>query len=1062
MRLLKLLFLFLLFSCNRDASQPRLVHEPAKPPAELLKEDITPGIENSLSETVLDLKNWREKKISATQEFQSKVHAWNNDLLKNGTPEQWSAYEKIVLSGCDDLLRSCENVGILRTSPLSVAVLQKMASQKSDAESYYKLLLMALDIQNKTFTPSLLNDLAKRSKEYRQILKTKNQDARLEAFDRVLKLIVAEMESGRIVISDKSWIEDLDFFSSSNEDDVVLAARLFMYKDSKTTELTDGFKKTISTAFGKPTSLVQKYNEIEKVSGHLIPALELKKPEENEYLFLLDQILSDKFPSRLASRVYEVTRKNQRALLEAADGALKIQLAYVLHLSQQDMQDFLKKTTQFTPSEYFPEAQKSLSRSLSASRGVRQRAETVQNFLQLALGSSGDPELRQLLDKISGLDKTQKVLIAYPQFVAVVFKLLSEGTDMQTELKIPVSLGYWFPRFRILLYFLHQNDNYLLPFAYGNDTDPLTYFEALESIAMGLKTKTLNVEGATLDKFLTEMFDSALTMEMPGQVTTDGSRGNMLTKRIQNLEMKYSGPEWPQFLMMCEALKHKKSFPRSLSIQELKAGPTLGETFDLLNNDFVGTNTRTSTSAKATIYARGYYVFSHVLVDQLEWIRLDLLPLLRHYQILREISAAQGLETPLLSERMEAVKTKIKYFLNLLNTRRKEFFPCFYDVMAYEREMMAKVLSYEMSFWKAIHREMKLMRQDPAYVSPLNKSPLAYTLPNGVIWRSRISGDATVAYNFDEFLRIKNYVEKGGLGVNLPALDGVVQIQLPPDMAKDDFYEKSGYRRLDFVESETDFVNQAMRSSGFGDKNVRFFWFQSYALSILNFRQTYDAYALLLKLNTQVQEVLGMAPLITMDEFVQMPLEVNRFMKLTANEPAGLKAIGLPGRWRAYDIKGVGMFQDKMGQMFGTHAYLLKSMMKKYMGPYGNEEIYENPMQGSVMPRPKELVPVLVLAENLYVHRKHSEAKLFNFEKHFAQFIDVKIKDYVRKDFQVTKDLQKSIENLEKQVNPADLSLELEIGQIQPMRITGPKMLEEVDAFIQEFKNKTGSFFELP
>jgi hypothetical protein len=630
--------------------------------------------------------------------------------------------------------------------------------------------------------------------------------------------------------------------------------------------------------------------------------------------------------------------------------------------------------------------------------------------------------------------------------------------DWNTIITMPAGMGYWYPKLRILLYFLNANDNYLLPFSYGTDVEPLTYFEALEAIALGLKTQTMTLENESLDKFLSEMLESAYTMTLLSQSSIDGSRSNMLSNRIQNLERKYSGPEWAQLQLMCEATKAGKPFPRNISLHEIKEAPTMGQAYSLMNDDYPGTNSRTVGNG-ITIFARGYYAFSYPLVEEMEWLRLDLFPMLRHYKILQEITEARGIKTPILSGKMDFIKNQIKTYLELLNRRRKEFYSCYYDLATAERDRMGQVLIYEKEYWKAVHREMKKLQQNPSYVSPLNKEPLPYSLPAGIQWRSRINAKSTVTYEFDIFLRIKAYIENGSIGGSkLPAIDKAVEIEFSKALAKDDFYQKSESRPIAFLENEDEFANSAMRSAGFSNQNLDFYWYQIYSISLPNMRNLFDGYALMLRLNSQVGEILGMEPLITTEEVVELPIIVNKFLNLTPNEAIGLKTIGLISRW---DVKLNRLFKDELDQYRPTHEYLIKSITKKYMGAFGHEDVYENAMMGQVMPRPRELIVMQKTAYDLSVHRLSSETDLFGIGSNFKEFIDKKFIDYVKRDLQVAKDFQTAVAEREKNIKPDELVRRIRIDEpASQAEISGPGLLKEVDAYTLEFHKQTGNFFK--
>ncbi len=999
---------------------------------------------------------WQNTKLNSQTDYVRLVDRFNLaivNLYASKSPllqelQIWSKYQAMLDVSCRDSKNACLVFDVLKLSPRSSEVFNQMAMQKSQVEEYYRILGYSLDIQNRTYSNASAELYVKRFDEYRRYLNDGKRSLELEKATKVFQMFLAAPEFSKKA----ELFKNLGLLNSYRDEELALAAE-FLFR-------TDEMTQAIKTSQADPNSFVGRRDWVLKLNPKILEKLKVSNLPLDESFFLVDQILNGRLSPNQGVMMATKGKIEAHTLIDSISNRLRFEVVYLMVLNQKSIQDFALRSKGLQISSFKSEMQRDLSRPMTEARALRGRVSVLSQLTDL-ISTANHIETKDLTMQILNLDRSLKSALSYPALLSLYYLSFKAGLTAETIVAPAIDRYHPPQTFRGVIKKLFQGQN-ISPFEYSLNNDALNSFETLEAMQLAFQTDLFQSMGFSVDELLANLFEMATAEEMTsGQGSIMGELGPKadLESKFENLKDKYSSPDWNELLSTCSDFEKGQPHARELAIRHLIISPTLGYNIQFLNDEYTGNEIVNIDNQ--SMQKPGYFSMSRAHVTELEIIRSDLLLTIRFFQNLKS-GFEKGDSTKLvkLEEKLEYVKEKTRSFLRLILQRQKEFDSCYFQLIKRDRVIMAQLLKTEAVYWRAAHQEMKKMRADQNYQSPMNQKPISYELPQGVVYRSRISGQSVVNYDFDVLLRMKEYLESGAKwpGSQREAIDPSLKIVLTEEIAKTPEYKNALTQAIPFIEDEDKFVMSAMRSGLYSGKNAVLPWYLGTVFPIVAFQNYYDGHALLYRMSPVVTEILGMPELESSAELFEIPQRVLQFFNL---EKAELEALNLTGATHLYDFKltyKAGLYLNSKSSPSASEDYMLQVLSQKWMGTYGDKDMMENPEVLKYGGRPPAVVPVETIAQNYFNYRSDTHRTIFAQDLNDISQFDTQYRDYINADFVRTAQFKNFV--LQNAQSRAPLMIHFDLSGPQKMKLFTDGAIDNVDSVYIQFKKRTGNFFD--
>jgi hypothetical protein len=1063
-------FNLLLLSACGGKLDPVNPHEEAVAPAQVLAIDPHPESTQNLDEIdrllkiedprtflenakgpYLNLKSWQEERVSKNSSFPQFIEMVHSRLLDLPADQRWSELAKHFDSLCQDDLKDCGQLKILKTSPKSAPLLVAVALQQKDVAKKYKFFLMAFDVQNQEFPESTMQEFLNDIKSYRDGLVRSGNKELLARVDRVLSVLFNLYQSGRLHIKDKQWIADLPLLNSIKAEDVAVAAKYSVTEKNGKFTLSPQLQQEIENNQKLPDSFSSRMVWVEKANAKLKAQLKIPVLEKDVYFYVVDQLFTSRWSPKQADAFVKNAGLEISKTFDCAKIYTQSQLAYVMAVAQQELADFLKKTPGLNATNLFVDSKKALSHSSIAAKALPDHFRNVLHFFSLSAPKS--PEDQSYFKIVNLLEKTVKMTVSYP--VALV--LFDTATRLGITPNQLVSLdgqskySQWALETYVQQFIRGEVDPLL---DYTIDKHPLSSFEVIEAVEMTAKSGWYESMGRTPDEALRDLFEVYMQSNAWKVYFGQVEQSNVPTKlavlkdSLQTLEAKFNAGEWQDTVHLCKGFQSANSKPRqTLNLLSITESPTLGSLAKRISYPENASRISGGTGNTSFEYTEpGYFMFSRKTMDQIEWLRLDILPTLQFFSALQQGLEKSGLKTPLFAQSLENVKQLSKTYAVKFMKRFREAQDCYFLLMTREREVMSQLVIYEKAYWQWAHGQI-------AAGHDIN-SLFAKNLPNGMSYRTQITAGKVVTYTWDLLLRLKVYLESGLPQLKMPAIAPNLSIVIPDSLIKNPLYMESQILQVPVGTDAGSFATTVLREGGLTGDNRIVDWFLNSYMDIISLKSYEDATVLFYRASPIFNQVLGLPNYFTLQESFDSVPRIRRFLSLSQTEFTSQAMIGLQSRFISDFLES----GDQLLQQGGTkphpiYDHVLKALASNWMGGFADDDAWENSEMRTQ--RPPSIVPIAVKADKLFQYQLDSQFQIFSATSNARALMMESFKTTIHDDLQVVSAFANKVENESKPIEV----LYNNVGPLQADNYSSV-FLKNVRTVVDKINLRTGGMYK--
>ncbi|MBC7741759.1 MAG: hypothetical protein H7061_06165 [Bdellovibrionaceae bacterium] len=1009
---------------------------------------------------------WQNEKVIQSDDFKKFIHAVMSAVIavEGSKPTAltdlkfWLRFATLIDQQCDEDLKNCTIVNLLKTSPQSAEAVRQLANKQTDIEKKYKYLFISLDLQNNSFPAETVDLFLAQAKQYRnkviddiEVLKKashavefEKKQAVLAKINGTLSLIISLVQEGKLKTANTDWIRDLNLTASFREGDIQLAAEYTLYEKGTKT-LTPEFKKEIISFQAQAGSISQKRQTIETTNPRSLTEFSMKPVVLDEYFYVVDQVYTSRWSIRQADVFVKTAGLSVTTLAKVAQNYLLTDVVYTMTIAQNELKLFVQEYTSVSPENIFIAARKTLSRSAVEARALPAKAQKLSQLISLIAGNNSI-EASQFSAQANSIQKTIKIAITYPYTLILLYLAQRMGASADTQISVINFSGQGKPKMKQFVKFLFLG-NWPPTLDFTDDLVPLTSFEIIEAIEISAKNHLYENLGLSLDEILVTLYE-LLSQAKLQRLADDQS----------NLEEKYTSSEWISLQQLSHSYKLNNPLKRTIGFAELYYSPTLGNASLRLKETFGGFSGRIVDNVYLKEY--GYFTVSNRMSDQLEWIRSDFFNSIIYFDSIQKIVLeSSGQALPKLKARVEATKEKVKLFLETLVQRDKEFDQSYFTLVNQERKMIVQIINYEKAYWKLAHQQIKNLRAKTAS-TPLSALALGITLPEGIEFRTQISADGAMSYGVDFFIRVKAYLQHGLPAAGLPPIQPQLNVAWTPGLDLQPIYQNSKTQLIPYSDDAEEFSTAGLRASNIAGRDPQAYWFTLSYMNVYSFRDYYDAKSTMYRMSPLAKKILGLDTLVTLDQLLQVPLKVIPYVSIINEEKAAMRLLGISTRYSLDSLRDYNLYYDATNENAAPlYDYILNQLQLKWMGTFGHADQWEDVKAGNARGRPEELLPIPVLADRLnkYINDRKDNFLIANLKT--PAVIVGEYKETVRKDLQLLAQARDAIAIKATQPLPVK-TVSYTTQENMPLSYVSSAAIEDVQRFINSFHQKTDGKFK--
>ncbi len=377
-----------------------------------------------------------------------RVNSKNPELLKENSV--LDHYKGMLDRSCDENLEGgCENIRLLAMDPSSRKVAVAIATAQDDVISYYRYLMMAMDMSNRTRDQELDFYFIKRAQEYGRLLAQQPEafpQWSLTRLSRVFHNILIDFKGADPnSVSYREFIDNFnpwefsrhgdDLFKESAQHLIDQASRYYLYEDEQVNQL---LVDTIDRQMDLENEGIRFIIEDIQGDGDLAKTLEnlelTKVFPANEYFYIVDRLFNDHMTIDQASKFWRNTNKDKEAIIQVVTDYVEVQVVYMIIKTNRRMRSF------FDNSERYADSLVLLRRAVNETLNLHTQWDSLLNnrirrlrtFLDRQFKRYGSASLiqndpYQLLEgRFESLSQNIKYLAVYPNMMMLIYLMAKE------------------------------------------------------------------------------------------------------------------------------------------------------------------------------------------------------------------------------------------------------------------------------------------------------------------------------------------------------------------------------------------------------------------------------------------------------------------------------------------------------------------------------------------------------------------------------------------------------------------------------------------------------------
>ena len=846
-------------ACTRRDAAPIAPHEPARPEATNAapKKGVAANVHGDraivedpdASQTELG-EVWRrnfdatvghakigDTEFNTSREFQTSVSLMQRSLLRllevdpagEGTQEALAKYRNAVLSDCQDDADKCGVLKLLASEPNTTALLLKIASAEKDVVTYYRILQMAVEVQNRSLNNGIAELYLARAVEMNSALKERPELAksRLGTQHRELLVLIMQLaKADRIKLKEADWMAVLKPWNirlgmehpldEAAPDLFRMAVRGQLFKDGKP---SPEFLKAVKE---EQESEAQSYVKVQGQVSHKVLKNFAIEPITtlDEYFFIVDQLYRGSSRAEDMLLVWDASQKNWPRLKQVTKDYVRIRMLKIITDTNKIWHDALSDRS-------FPITgliQRAFDRAgFVTSEWIRffDRANNVGRIVaRIARERNAEQkEVDEVRDFFSRLEQTARVASSQ---VHMLF------------------IGYYAIKENFSTYFSYMGRNFkvdassIIADIFNNKWG--AWFEYSTASSRNLLRIELN--DVLQMAFLTESFADFgiepfdLLKAFIVQRVEDRSR--LVAQASEAFDMLPLQPDFGIFRHACEAAQGKANQPFAFEVMN-KSSVSLSASYLILGGDreqiskpLFNMTPVMGSSDKMVIhnYANagtfrqylGIWVLGSSIDSSFEISRLydrNLLhwaetALIIYRRYLQDSPAPAGLDE--LEKTVAGFRAARKAYLEKDIQYSRFFQDCYLSIGKKEAEIRSKILQYEKSYYELLHKALQHLHAHPEELQALQEEiRVDLAFPS----RERLELEGVYKHKYDFWLRVQTYFKTGlhlktRVGnIDLPVIDKLFQPYLGPTYVENESMHSPGETFIPFGPLDG-FIKQVM------------------------------------------------------------------------------------------------------------------------------------------------------------------------------------------------------------------------------------------------------------
>lgn len=814
----------------------------------------------TLEPFVLNRRYLEDPRVVNTKLMRLNIRRFNTALLelqsKNpAAAAPWIEKTRIVIeSGCDGHNNGCTNLQFFRANEDSAKIMA-LAAKSLDSEIdaapvssarrdelvrlYYRRLALGLTLTNQVTDASTEFMYLARASDYSDAFSRAPKTSRerelllqhTEVFEIILNRINPDLSNPVEKTRFEKFVNAFSPWNYSRRAEnpfgqaatrmLSLAAGNFLY-DSKTGELSESLKAAIQRSEKvEPSNKENPLDSVDDSFTAIASALKTQEPgiwknlglsdaiPRNEYFFVIDRIYGNHFTPDDATGIWQGSRRDSTALLNAAQLYIKIQIAAQIVRTNRYMGSIYSNSELSMASLFQKAVEKSYPISTQWNE-VLSRINRIQLFLDRNFKASDESyKNRDYVNvdlMLKGIARNIKYLSVYPNMMLMTYFL----ADARAKLEFETPFGkHEYDSATIITAFFSAEISPL--FNFGNDGNTINRIETLYAFLFALKTEAFKTFSVNKNNNLSipHFFEVVTTKFL------EADRIN-LEEEIESLRSKMrQSSTMVTYLQVCrqdaELIRQGikpgqkgQTFP--MKLDELKLGVYLGSETGLGRPayDFHGSAV-VSSIRDADFALRRKLDFVNNMIGILD----------KHLEKSGvDVATRLGL-TKQIEGYIANIRSLRTEYLTEVTRWHKTFSKCSDQSIKTEIDRQNDVIELEVQHLRAVWNTMKSLQQDgspaaQAKADAFLKESIGYDkLDSATPYRpvSQISAGEYVYSELDVLLRVRMHLMKVAPNV---------RVILPSDLSDNEFWRARKQVIIPFNESESEFVRDGLRNFGTG------------------------------------------------------------------------------------------------------------------------------------------------------------------------------------------------------------------------------------------------------
>lgn len=763
----------------------------------------------------------------------------------------WIEKARIAIeSGCDGDMKGCENLRFFRSDVGSAKVMelaaksldkeidaQETGSQRRDEliRLYYRRLSVAFELRNQIADPQFEFAYLSRAADYAEAFGRAEKNSRerellarhAEVFEMILNRFNPDLSEPAFRASFENFVNAFSPWNYSRRVEnpfgqaatrmLSLAAGNFLY-DGKTSTLSKSLVESIKRS--QEISKDAGNDPLDSIDDSFAVITNALKTQESgiwknlllsdsiprdEYFFMIDRVFGDHLTPDDASEIWRGSRRNQKALLTAAEQYIKIQIAGQIVRTNRYMSS-IYSNKEWSSATLF---QKAVEKSYPISTQWNQllsRIDRVQLFLDRNLKASDDAfsttEFKSVNQMLTSVRRNIKFLSVYPNMMLMAYFM----AEVKFKLDIMTFFGKWeIDSATIISWFFDGKMGPL--FNFGNDGEALKRIETLYAFLFALKTETFKAFSVSETKKL----DVPRFFEVVIGKFLDSDRLD-LEVALESIrkDMRQSN-SMATFLQVCRQ-------DREILAQGGKVGQkgaTLAIDFGQLSNGvYVGASTGYGSDAMR--FYNGNLVervqaLNDSLRRKLDFVSIMVGLLEKHLEKSGMDEASRLSVQKQIDSYLNNVRGLQTEYLTEIARWNKTLSSCIDQALTVEIDRQNDLLELEIRHLRQVWKLMKAARSTGesaglTQASEYLKSTLGLSeLGSAVNYKpvSQITADEYVYAELDVLLRMRQH---------LKTVAPNVRVLMPSDLTDTGYWRDRKQIAISFKDNEEEFVREALRS----------------------------------------------------------------------------------------------------------------------------------------------------------------------------------------------------------------------------------------------------------